>query len=109
MTEPRGKQLGPQKLDEVLGQLIGERGYAHQVDSDARQQAWQKAVGDELDGLTRAGRLYRGTLEVTVVSSVLIQELTFRKPALIEILQKEVSEHHIRDLKFRVGSLAGIE
>jgi hypothetical protein len=54
---------------------------------------------------TRIGALRRGTLEVIVLNSTLVQELTFQKATLLKALNQSLPEQGIRDLRFRLGTL----
>jgi hypothetical protein len=47
----------------------------------------------------------RGKLEILVASSTLAQELTFRKPTLLESLRKSLPDETISELRFRVGPI----
>ena len=96
----------PQKIADVMSGLLARRGYA-QVKSNAEcGDAWQQAVGGGLGDRSRAGQVRRGVLEVTVVNSAVLQELTFRKKQLLQRLQELVPNRKIRDLRFRVGAIS---
>lgn len=95
---------GPQKVSELLGELLMRRGYQGLRALAAVETAWSAAVGDLVAGHTRTSRLNRGTLEVLVDNGVLLQELTaFRKPALVQALQQALPEAGIHDIRFRLG------
>ena len=51
-----------------------------------------------------SGGLRRGTLEVVVTNSTLMQELGFQKADLLETLTRLLPDQGIKDLRFRVGS-----
>jgi predicted nucleic acid-binding Zn ribbon protein len=95
----------PKKIADVLAQLITARGYGR-IQSDANlTAAWQQAAGPAISQYTRPGRLRRGTLEVTVSNSTIVQELTFQKQQILAELQTAMADANIRDIRFRVGSL----
>ena len=95
----------PKKIKDVLAQLITARGYGRiQADADFTA-AWRAAAGDTFAPYTLPGRLKRGVLEVTVVSSIVIQELTFKKQQILADLQKQLPDARIRDVKFRIGTI----
>ena len=54
---------------------------------------------------TRPGRVRRGVLEVTVSNSTIVQELGFEKQRILAVLQAELSDVRIRDLRFRIGAV----
>ena len=76
----------PRKIGDVLTQLIARRGYAREQSSAALEAAWREAAGKPLAGVTKAGNLRRGTLDVFVANNLLAQELGFRKDELIKRL-----------------------
>jgi predicted nucleic acid-binding Zn ribbon protein len=93
----------PERIGNVLAELMAQCGYARQQADQALQDAWQAAAGDLATRFTRVGPLRRGMLEVTVANSVLLQELSFQKQGLLEALAKKLPDHHIRGLRLRTG------
>lgn len=94
----------PKRIDNVLAQLVQRRGYAQVRQAGERDQAWNEAVG-EVASATRVGALKRGTLEIQVANSLLMQELTFRKEQLLNQLQSALPDDGIKQLRFRVGTV----
>ena len=96
----------PKKIADVLAQLITVRGYGRiQADADFTA-AWQAAAGPALARFTRPGRLRRGVLEVAVANSTIVQELTFQRQRILQTLQAELPDAHIRELRFRIGTVS---
>lgn len=93
----------PQKMANVMSQLMARRGYAQQQSSADHEDAWREVVGTALAGQTRAGSVKRGVWEIFVGNSTIVQELTFRKKELLGKLAARLPQSKIRDLKFRVG------
>ena len=93
----------PQPIKQVLADLMLRRGYAREQSTAAFQAAWEAAAGEFLAGHTRCGVLRRGVLEVAVANSILMQEITYRKAALLEALQRLLPEAKIHDIRLRVG------
>jgi predicted nucleic acid-binding Zn ribbon protein len=93
----------PQPIKEVLAELILRRGYAREQSSAAFESAWRTAAGEFFARHTRCGGLRRGVLEIIVGNSLLMQEITFRKPALLAELIRLLPNAQIRDIKLRVG------
>jgi predicted nucleic acid-binding Zn ribbon protein len=89
----------------ILSELMARRGFARIQGTAALEAAWREAAGEALGAHTRVGAIRRGKLEVTVANSTLAQELTFRKPMLLEALRKELPEETIRDFRVRVGPI----
>ena len=96
---------GPQSMGAILTELMARGGFARIQSTAALEAAWQEAAGEALGEHTRAGTIRRGKLEITVANSTVAQELTFRKPAILETLRKALAEETIRDLRIRVGPI----
>lgn len=99
-------QRGPQRIADILSELMARRGYARVRAAEAYEEAWRDVAGTLLAKYTRVGSLRRGALEVTVANSTLLQELTFQKADLVKRLGERLPEEGIRDLRFRVGAIA---
>jgi predicted nucleic acid-binding Zn ribbon protein len=99
------KQKHPHAISDILGQLFARRGFARVQSADACSAAWRQAAGDFTAGYTRVGSVKRGALEITVANSTLVQELTFRKSALLADLARLLPDEPIKDLRFRVGPI----
>jgi predicted nucleic acid-binding Zn ribbon protein len=97
------RQKTPQRIGDVVAQLLSRRGYARELSPAVEQQAWRDAVGAALAEHTRPGCTRRGVLEVTVRNSTIVQELVFQKSQLIQTLSERLPEAEISDLRFRVG------
>jgi predicted nucleic acid-binding Zn ribbon protein len=95
----------PKKIGDVLAQLITARGYGRIQADGELTAAWHKAAGRQLARFTRPGKLRRGQLEVTVSNSTIVQELTFEKQRILAVLQAEVPQARIRDIRFRIGNI----
>jgi predicted nucleic acid-binding Zn ribbon protein len=89
----------------VLSELMARRGYARVQSAAAYEAAWREAAGPLTAEYTRLGPLRRGTLEVVVANSTLVQELGFQKQSLLEALAELLPDEGIQNLRFRVGSV----
>lgn len=92
-------------IGDVLAQLMARRGFTRVRGASACASAWRKAAGESVARYTRVGPLRRKKLEVTVANSTLVQELSFRKPALLAALARLLPDEPIEDLRFRVGPI----
>jgi predicted nucleic acid-binding Zn ribbon protein len=102
--DPAGRKSGPpQKIANVLSALMARKGYAQVQSALAIADAWEEAAGKKLSVASRAGNLRKGVLEVTVLNSAVMQELTFRKRQLLASLTKLLPDQGIKDLRFRIG------
>ena len=93
----------PTRIGDALGELFLKRGYGRMLASAGLDEAWAQVVGEKIAAQTRVGKVRRGVLEVTVSSSVLVQEMTFAKAGWIGRLAQLAPDQAIRDLRFRVG------
>jgi predicted nucleic acid-binding Zn ribbon protein len=96
---------GPQPIGNVLSQLMSRRGYARVQSAAAYDDAWREAAGPLMAAYTRVGQLRRGTLEIVVGNSTLVQELGFQKQALLKSLAQLLPDEGIENLRFRTGSI----
>ena len=96
----------PKPIGNVIAQLVQRKGYAQVRVASERDEAWRTAIGQQLAPMTRVGAMRRGVLEILVANSLVMQELTFRKPDLISLLAKALPKHKISDLRFRVGKIS---
>jgi predicted nucleic acid-binding Zn ribbon protein len=93
----------PQRLGNVISQVLARRGYAQVKTSQQLAAAWVDVAGPVAAGNTRVGSCRRGTLEIVVANSAVMQELNFHKQELINQLIARVPGHKIRALRFRAG------
>ncbi|MCE5269197.1 MAG: DUF721 domain-containing protein [Planctomycetaceae bacterium] len=101
----RNASRGPQAIGDVLSELMARRGYGRVQSAASCEAAWREAAGPLVAKYTRPGQLRRGTLEVVVAHSALMQELGFQKAKLLESLRRLLPDEGIENLRFRVGSV----
>jgi hypothetical protein len=95
----------PKKIADVIAQLLTKRGYGRIQTNADLGSAWAAAAGETLAACSRPGKLRRGTLEITVTNSTMMQEFTFQKQHILAELGRTLPDAKIRDLRFRVGSI----
>ncbi len=95
----------PQQIGDILSELMARRGFARMKSAAALEEAWQQAAGPLAAEYSRVGLLRRGTLEVTVANSTLVQELLFQRPALLRTLTQKLPDEKIKDIRFSVGTI----
>ena len=106
MSKPQPKKLPrPKAMADVLAELMARRGYARERAAADYSAAWREAAGELIARHTRVGVVRRGALEVIVANSVLLQELTFQKPNILNQLGRLLPQERIGNLKFRVGPI----
>ncbi len=100
---PITKRQGTQPIAAILSDLVTRRGFAHVRGQEHLETAWRTAIGEPGAKYTRVGALRRGTLEILVANSVLLQELVgFQKQSLLANLQKELDSKDVQDIRFRL-------
>ncbi len=99
------KGRGPKAIGDVLSELMARRGYGRVQSAANYDAAWREAAGPLAAKYTRPGLLRRGTLEVVVAHSALVQELGFQKRMLLDSLARLLPDEGIENLRFRVGSV----
>jgi predicted nucleic acid-binding Zn ribbon protein len=96
---------GPQPIGDILSSLMARQGFARVQSCEALETAWADAAGPLMAKYTRVGQIRRGTLEVLVANSTLLQELGFQKQSLLNSLAQLLPDEKIENLRFRVGNV----
>jgi hypothetical protein len=97
------KRRGAQPIADILGELVARRGFARVRGQEHLEDAWRTAIGQPGGKYTRVGSVRRGTLEILVANSVLLQELAgFQKQSLLKRLREVLGSDEIRELRFRL-------
>ncbi|MDX1961536.1 MAG: DciA family protein [Pirellulales bacterium] len=91
----------PQKISEILAQVIARHGYARQSAAAVEAEVWARIAG-RWSGQTRVGELKRGVLEIFAASNVAIMELGFEKSRLLAELAAALPQAKLKDLRFKV-------
>jgi len=95
----------PQTIGNILAEMMARRGLGRIQSTEALETAWRQAAGPLTAKYTRVGAIRRGTLEISVANSTLIQELGFQKHDLLIAMQQLLPEEEIKNLRFRTGSI----
>ena len=97
---------GPQKIGDVLRDLLHSSGLAHTLKHLEVYSAWQEVVGPDIAARTRVAGLSRHKLYVDVDSAAHLHELsTFYKQQILRDLREKLPGILIRDLVFRPAPL----
>lgn len=96
----------PKRSADVLTQLLARQGYTQTKSADELTAAWDTAAGDKWISQTRPGTIQRGTLEVFVLNSGVLQQLNFQKKKILATLMRDLPQNKINDIRFRIGSVA---
>jgi predicted nucleic acid-binding Zn ribbon protein len=88
-------------LGAALDQLIDTLGIRKKLQEQGVLEIWSEAVGEQIAQVTKATRITRGVLFISVKSGAWRQELTMRKKEIISRLNNVVRAEIVRDIKFR--------
>lgn len=102
IPKPQPPRIGATKVSSLLQRVIQQRGYAAVQSADSLRDAWREAIGDDLAGQTRVGKVAAGALQVFVPNQVVRTEVEFRKSAIVRALQTRFPEFQIHRLTIRV-------
>ncbi|MEK6233647.1 MAG: DUF721 domain-containing protein [Planctomycetales bacterium] len=106
MGKRKGQGKGkPEKIGELVARLMMQRGYGRITADKDLAEAWAEVAGEDVASFTRVGKLNRGTLEIIVTHSALIQEMAFQKDDLLKRFQEHMPGEKIEKLRFRLGAV----
>lgn len=95
----------PNRLSDVLSELIALRGLARSGSDGQLQAVWNEIAGPGIASQTRPQTVKRGILHVAVSNAALLNELvSFHKRSLLAALKERQPQLKIRELKFRLKS-----
>lgn len=97
-------EKGPEKIGDILGRLFVAKGWGRKQERLKLEKSWAEAAGQEYAEHTRVLVLKKGVLEVSVDSSVLLQELSqYQKRPILAKLRKLLPALVLTDLRFKYG------
>ena len=96
---------GPETIGNILSELMARRGFARIQSTEALETAWRQAAGPLAAQYTRIGAIRRGTLEIIVANSTLVQELGYQKHDILATMQQLLPDESIKSLRFRTGNI----
>ena len=91
------------KIDQVVSQLMSQRGYGQTLVNEQLRETWSEVVGETLARQSRPGQIRQQVLDVFVANSAVNQELTFRRRELLKQLAQALPQYSITDLRFRIS------
>ena len=99
------KKGGPVPIGNIVADILARKGLGRQEATLELDKIWNKIIEKPLAEITRCGQIRRQQLEVVVENSTAMQELTFRKQELIDLLNREIPQQKLKDIRFRVGTI----
>jgi len=87
-------------LKDALNRFLKSSGMESLIKYPALTTAWNKFVGEEIAEHARIWSFRRGTLEIAVDSSSLMNDIEFSRGRLLRALQNEVKRPFVARLSF---------
>ena len=99
------KPRGPEEdsvtpLKSALGAFLKGQGLQNAAKHPLLESAWARIVGPEFAGHTRVRSFRKGSVEIGVESSALMNEIRFHRAALLADLQREIRRPAITRISF---------
>ncbi|MDO9574233.1 MAG: DUF721 domain-containing protein [Candidatus Contubernalis sp.] len=95
-----------EKLGEALKKTINKMGFAKKIKEEMALSHWEEIAGTQVMEHTRVGEIKGGVLFVYVENSHWSQHLSFFKPSLINKLNHKLGASLVKDIHFKVSSMA---
>ncbi len=95
----------PKTARDLINVIMVRRGIAAEQSNRALRDDWDAVVGPDTAGQTRPTSIRRGTLEVIVSNSSLLQMLSLEQHRLLAELNLKNPNAAIKKLRFRIGSV----
>lgn len=91
----------PQKLGDVLGDVIDKLGIRRQIDEARVVEEWANLAGPQINGVTKTAWVKRDTLYVKITSAAWRQELHLRRHDWRDRLNERLGAELIQKIVFR--------
>ena len=96
------KKRRPERLGDILQTWVRAHPFPRRSRAEALGTAWREIAGEATARHSRVTAYREGSVEVTVDSAALLQELSsFRKTELLAALSVRMTSITVRDLRFR--------
>ena len=104
------KEDSLQDLKSLLHSIVTTIGGAPHQDQLRIRDMWEAVVGPHIAKKATPEGIRNGILQVSVVSSVWMQELTFMKQQILERINQACESSGVKDIRFRLGeTLPGMD
>ena len=90
-----------QKIGDVLASFVQNSKLEKGLDNVRVERAWRERMGNGVQNYTNSVKLHKGTLYVSLTSSVLRQELSYGKDKIIDIINEELGKELVTKLILR--------
>ncbi len=88
-----------------MNRLVSLRGIAAEQSTTELDRHWSRLVGEPFAARTKTGAIRRGTLEIIVETSAVLQQLQFRQQELLTAIQDQLPQYAIVKFRMRVGPI----
>lgn len=103
MSDERRGSKAPRPIAEMLAQLLAERGLDEDVARAQVLEAWPRAVGAQIAGVTQARLMTEdGTLVVGVKTHGWMQELSLMERALLAKVNAVAGPHPVKKIRWEL-------
>ena len=92
-------------IEGILTRMLRQYRSELELDPERIGPIWERAVGATIARNAQPAAFKQRRLIVHVSSSVWLQELHFRKAALIESVNREAGQVVLEEIQFRIGPL----
>ena len=99
---PAGEKSRIRPIGSFVNQLMSRRGYAQVLANEVMHGVVASVLDPHLKSAFQLGNLKGGVLQIYASDSVTLQEMNFRKRAIVKKLQQSMPESRITDIRFRV-------
>ena len=97
----RGKK--PERVDEVLGRVLQERGFAARLEQGRVVQQWPELVGEHIAAVTRAEVVgANGVLVVSVKTHAWMSELALLEREILRTINRAMQENPIQKIHWQL-------
>tara|TARA_Y100001980_G_C14304878_1_gene131077 strand:+ start:119 stop:412 length:294 start_codon:yes stop_codon:yes gene_type:complete len=86
------------KISKVLDDVISQKHFKIGIDNVRVQDAWVKAMGENIQKYTNNVKYKKGILYIKLKSSVLKEELIFEKNKVIKLINQELGKEYVKEL-----------
>ena len=86
------------KISKVLDDVISQKHFKIGIDNVRVQEAWIKAMGENIQKYTCDVKYKKGILYIKLKSSVLKEELIFEKNKVIKLINQELGKEYVKEL-----------
>ena len=95
------RQNDHQKIGDVLASFVENSKLEKGLDMVRVEKAWQELMGNGVQNYNNSLKLHKGTLYVSLSSSVLRQELSYGKDKIIALINEELGKTVVSKLILR--------